>query len=119
MNRHWASTVAAAGAGVLGLAGLATLCAPRSSAADPSYELAANWAEIPDGAKWNTMTGVDVDAQGNVYAFQRQSPAEIMVFTSQGKHVKTWGQGAFPMVTPFASCVTARSGSRTKLPNRS
>jgi sugar lactone lactonase YvrE len=100
MKRSLISTAAAIGAAVLGLAGLATLCAPRMKAADEGgnqgYQAVVNWAEIPGTGKWDTMTGVDVDAQGNVYAFQRTGPAEIMVFTAQGKYVKTWGADAFP-----------------------
>ena len=105
MNRSSISTVAASGVAVLGVAvlgvaGLATPCAPRTRAADegvnPGYEAAANWAEVPGSGKWDTMTGVDVDPQGNVYAFQRTGPAEIMVFTEQGKYLKTWGVDAFP-----------------------
>ena len=89
------------GAAVLGVAAVAMLCAPRLHAADEgqgqwTYELVSNWAAIPDGAWWDTMTGVDVDAHDNVYAFQREGPAEIMVFDSHGKYLRTWGQKAFP-----------------------
>ena len=81
------------------VAGLVAVCAAtgsRASAQDTyQYEQAENWAQIPEGAKWGTMTAVDVDAEGTVYALQRGEPAKIMVFDSQGKFLRSWGEGLF------------------------
>ena len=63
------------------VAGLAAVGATTgswvSAQATYQYELAENWAQIPEGAKWGTMTAVDVDAEGTVYALQRGEPAKI------------------------------------------
>ncbi len=59
-----------------------------------SYEKVANWAELPVGTTWQDMSGVDVDAKGNVYALQR-TPSKVMVFDTNGKFLRSWGEGLF------------------------
>src|SRR5579885_1333891 len=65
-------------------------------AAAPEYDRVDNWAQLPPGTKWATMTAVDLDAQGNIYAFQRGEPSRVMVFDSSGKLLRTWGERMFP-----------------------
>ena len=43
------------------------------------------------------MSAVGVDSRDNVYAFQRDDPdAKVIVFDSQGKVLRSWGEGIFP-----------------------
>lgn len=72
------------------------LLAATASAAEPSYRLVENWAQLPAGTKWGTMTAVDIDARGHVYVFQRGQPSQVMVFDRGGKLLRSWGDGTFP-----------------------
>jgi hypothetical protein len=60
-----------------------------------TYRLVENWAQLPAGTQWGVMTAVGVDAQGNVFAFQRSEPTKVMVFDAHGKYLRTWGEAAF------------------------
>ena len=61
------------------------------------YRRVDNWAQLPPGYAWGTMSAVAIDARGSVYGFQRDDPtSKVVVFDAQGKYVKTWGEGAFP-----------------------
>ena len=63
---------------------------------DTSYQLVENWAQFPPGmTAWGAATGVDVDAQGNVYVFQRNEAMPIVAFDRDGKFLRAWGQGMF------------------------
>ncbi|MDA0206799.1 MAG: peptidyl-alpha-hydroxyglycine alpha-amidating lyase family protein [Acidobacteria bacterium] len=63
---------------------------------DTSYRLVENWAQFPPGmSAWGSATGVDVDAQGNVYVFQRNEAMPIVAFNRDGKFLRAWGQGMF------------------------
>ena len=81
---------------------LAFLCAAALSlavvhAADATYRLVDNWAQLPDGTKWALMTAVDIDSHGTVYVFQRGMPAQVMAFDAKGKLLRTWAYGGgFP-----------------------
>lgn len=59
-----------------------------------TYEEVANWAQLPLGAAWQDMSGVDVDSKGNVYTLQR-TPSKVMVFDSKGRFLRSWGEGTF------------------------
>jgi hypothetical protein len=53
----------------------------RHRAATGTYCLVENWAQLPPGTEWGVMSAVGVDAQGNVFAFQRSEPtSKVMVF---------------------------------------
>ena len=72
-------------------AGIAAAQSPRNS-----YRLVENWAQFPAGmTAWGAATGVDVDAQGNVYVFQRNESMPIVAFDRDGKYLRAWGQGMF------------------------
>jgi hypothetical protein len=65
-------------------------------ATESHYQLVENWAQFPpDVAKWGMATGVDVDAQDNVYVLHRNESMPIMAFDRQGKFLRAWGQGLF------------------------
>jgi len=68
----------------------------KARGADATYHLVEHWAQLPPGTEWGVMTAVGVDAQNNVYAFQRSEPtSKVIVFDAHGKHLRTWGEGAF------------------------
>src|SRR5262245_903958 len=80
-----------------------TLCAVAalliSNAERPAasgYRLIDHWAQLPPGVEWGVMTAVGVDANDNVFAFQRSEPtSKVMVFDAHGKYLETWGDSAF------------------------
>jgi len=67
--------------------------APRES----QYRRVDQWAQLPPGYAWGTMSAVAIDGRGNVYGFQRDDPtSKVIVFDAHGKYLKTWGEGSFP-----------------------
>lgn len=66
-------------------------------AAEGTYRLVEHWAQLPTGTEWGVMSWVATDENGQIYAFQRDEPtSKVIVFDGNGKHLKTWGEGAFP-----------------------
>ena len=65
-----------------------------ASTAPATYRQIDTWAQLPAGTKWGAMTAVDIDAQGSVYALQRE-PGQVMVFDANGKLLRSWGDGLF------------------------
>ncbi|HVW09093.1 MAG TPA: peptidyl-alpha-hydroxyglycine alpha-amidating lyase family protein [Bryobacteraceae bacterium] len=72
-------------------AGAFLIAASAGVGADSHYRLLENWGQ----SKWGSVTGVDVDAQDNVYVFQRGGAAPIEVFDRNGKLLRSWGEGMF------------------------
>ena len=70
-----------------------SIVAPAASAPS-TYRQIDNWAHLPAGTKWGAMTAVDIDAQGSVYALQRE-PGQVMVFDANGNLLRSWGDGLF------------------------
>ena len=79
---------------IFSLAATLALCVPVS-AADPSWHVVENWATLPAGAVWGAETGVDVDAQDNVYVLNRNESMPVMAFDRNGKFLRGWGKGMF------------------------
>jgi DNA-binding beta-propeller fold protein YncE len=52
-----------------------------------------NWAQLPQGIKWSSATGVAIDAHGTIYVHHRPMP--IMAFDGNGRFLRAWGQGMF------------------------
>ncbi len=95
MTGKFGGLVAATAVGVA-LGAMTTRQAVRVRAAESHYQLVENWATFPAGmTKWAAVTGVDVDAQDNVYVFQRDEAMPILVFDKQGRFLRTWGKGMF------------------------
>ena len=64
--------------------------------ADSHYRLVENWPQFPPGVtKWGSATGIDVDAQDNVYVLHRNEAMPIIVFDREGKFLRGWGAGMF------------------------
>ena len=60
------------------------------------YELVENWMHFPpEVTKWGMATGVDVDADDNVYVFHRNDAMPIMAFDRRGQFIRAWGQGLY------------------------
>jgi DNA-binding beta-propeller fold protein YncE len=69
----------------------------QTPTSDSAYRRVDNWAQLPPGYAWGTMSAVAIDARGNVYGFQRDDPtSKVVVFDKNGKYLKSWGEGAFP-----------------------
>ena len=60
-----------------------------------TYEVVENWAKLPDGWSFKEVGGVGVDAQDNVYVFNRGAHP-VMIFDRQGNFLRSWGEGIFP-----------------------
>lgn len=94
----WARTVIVAAALIAAFVAPGTRAVAQTGAdvrtAQMVYQQVANWGQLPAGTKWGSMTAVDIDAAGTVYALQRE-PAKVMVFDSNGKHLRSWGDGMF------------------------
>ena len=79
---------------VVGFGTAANIHMSPVQAAERRYQLVENWAQFPPGVtKWGAATGVDVDAQDNVYVFHRHESMPIMAFDRDGKFLRAWGQG--------------------------
>ena len=79
--------------GILGIAaGLACQAAPAGDHADEptvSYELVEDWAGTPEDV--GTVSAVDVDDDGNVYAFRRDAN-DVWRLDSEGNVLDEWDQ---------------------------
>jgi streptogramin lyase len=96
MNRPSITELARAIASVIVLLAV-TADLALTSMIDSAYRKVENWAQLPPGYAWGTMSAVAVDTKGNVYGFQRDDPtSKVIVFDKQGKYLKTWGEGSFP-----------------------
>ena len=59
------------------------------------YEVSGeDWGNLPEGATYKEATAVDVDANDNVYVFNRGTHPMI-VFDTEGNVQRTWGHGVF------------------------
>ena len=81
---------------LLGFMTLALTATANVRAAEATYQLVDNWAQLPEGTKWAMMTAVDIDSHGTIYVFQRGMPAKVMAFSPAGKLLRSWDYGAFP-----------------------
>ena len=90
--RYW---VAVAGVTIAALIGADAI------AQGTAYRQTEGWAQIPEAFEWGQVIAVDVDAEGNVYAFHRcsstacvgRTESPLLKFDSSGKHVMSWGSG--------------------------
>lgn len=58
------------------------------------YEVSTTWAELPPNTQWGETSSVTSDGKGQILVLRRVDPA-FFVFTTQGKFVKSWGEGLF------------------------
>ena len=56
-----------------------------------TYEIVENWARLPAGWSFGTVTGVAVDFQDRLYVCQQQQTPPILVFDQKGNYLTSWG----------------------------
>ena len=78
-------------AAILMSAGLAS--AQTSTPPNP-YLPVENWAQLPAGMEWGQVSGVELDARGNVWVIHRSDPP-ILELDSSGRLLKAFGAGMF------------------------
>jgi DNA-binding beta-propeller fold protein YncE len=59
-----------------------------------TYRLEQDWAKLPPGEEFGTVSAVATDSQDRVYAFQRKDPP-VVVFDRNGNYLSAWGHGNF------------------------
>jgi peptidylamidoglycolate lyase len=96
MKRKWTRQGVAAAAIFATLMTMMTLHGSLGHAADATYQLVENWAQLPQGMKrWSEATGVAIDAHGTIYVHHRHYAMPIMAFDGNGRFLRAWGQGMF------------------------
>src|SRR5439155_17120704 len=86
----------------LGIVAVRAMPGSAHSQSNP-YRLVENWAKLPQGRAFGSVIAVDVDRQGNVWAFERcggdtcagSNLAPILKFDPSGKLVSSFGAGMF------------------------
>lgn len=68
-----------------------------------TYPVEAGWGSLPNGWDFGDGGGVAVDAQDNVYVFNRGANPTV-VFDRAGNFLRSWGEGSFvrPHAVQFA-----------------
>jgi len=59
-----------------------------------TYSLIQDWAKLPPGESFGTVSAVATDSQDRVYAFQRKDPP-VVIFDREGNYLGSWGNGNF------------------------
>src|SRR5258708_13049768 len=67
------------------------------------YRTVVNWAQLPDGRKWGSTSGVAIGPEGNIWTYDRcggnscadSTLAPILEFDPAGKLLKNFGAGMF------------------------
>jgi hypothetical protein len=75
---------------------------PLDSLPNP-YRTVLNWAQLPDGRRWGSTSGVSVGPDGNIWTYDRcggnscadSSLDPILEFEPSGKRLKNFGAGMF------------------------
>jgi hypothetical protein len=88
---------------VAALAAMPLLPVSGAVAQDNPYRLEAGWAKYPAGRKWGSTSAVDVDRDGNIWAFERcgartcaeSNLTSIFRFDPSGKVLNSFGAGIF------------------------
>jgi hypothetical protein len=81
-----------------------------NSEPNPYKKIATDWAHLPgnihDGKWWGQVVGLDVDKDGNIWAFNRSHPLQAQVnvdtpamfkFSPTGDLLASWGTGMFAL----------------------
>ena len=72
----------------------AGLAGAQTSAPPNPYRALESWAQPPAGVELGQVSGVELDARGNVWVIQRSDPP-ILQFDASGKLLKSFGAGMF------------------------
>lgn len=95
MKREWTRQGVAAAALFAALMTLMPLPGSLGHAAESTYQLVEDWAQLPPGMKWSQAISVDIDAHGTIYVFHRDDAMPIRAFDGDGRFLRSWGQGMF------------------------
>ena len=68
-----------------------------------TYKLVQDWATLPRGETFGTVSAVATDSQDRVYVFQRGDPP-MLVFDPEGSYLSSWSTGAFNR--PHGICIS-------------
>ena len=68
-----------------------------------TYKLVQDWAKLPQGETFGTVSAVATDSQDRVYVFQRGEPP-MLVFDPEGNHLSCWSAGTFNR--PHGICIS-------------
>ena len=71
-----------------------TMFAAQAHAQDNPYRIEEGWAQLPEGRKWGATIGVDIDRDGNIWAFERCGGTTCELDPS-GKVLRMFGEGMF------------------------
>lgn len=90
-------------AAAIAIAGTLALPPMDAVAQDNSYQLEKGWAKYPAGRKWGSTSAVDVDREGNIWAFERCGARDcadsnlnpIFRFDRSGNVMTSFGAGLF------------------------
>jgi DNA-binding beta-propeller fold protein YncE len=82
-----------------------------------TYEVIENWAKLPDTWSFKEVGAVGVDANDQVYVFNRGAHP-MMVFDRDGNFLRSWGEGIFPRahgltMSPDATMFCTDDGDHT------
>ncbi|MDE0005977.1 MAG: peptidyl-alpha-hydroxyglycine alpha-amidating lyase family protein [Rhodospirillaceae bacterium] len=66
-----------------------------------SWRMTEDWAQLPEGVIWGQIISLEVDEQGNLYAFHRcsantcidRTEPPLLKFDPTGNLLMTWGEG--------------------------
>ena len=80
-----------------------------------TYRLEQDWAKLPPGEEFGTVSAVATDSHDRVYVFQRKDPP-VMVFDREGNFLNSWGNGNFEnphgiFIADDSVYITDREGS--------
>ena len=59
-----------------------------------TYRLIQDWAKLPAGESFGTISAIATDSQDRVYVFQRKEPP-VVIFDREGNYLSSWGNGNF------------------------
>jgi hypothetical protein len=67
---------------------------PHLVSEDFAFQADDDWAKIPEGYEFPEVAGVSVDADDNLYVFNR-GPHPMLVFDKHGNFLRSWGEGFY------------------------
>src|SRR5688572_22787311 len=86
------------------VAALVAALAAQSPNSQPNpYRMVENWAKMPDGRTWGSLSAVGVDRNGNIWVGERcganscagKSEPPILQFDPSGKLLRSFGAAMF------------------------
>ena len=85
---------------LISVAAAALPAQPVETALEKPYRMLADWGELPEGVLWGASIGIIPDGEGGVWLHHRSDPP-IIKLDSEGKAVRTFGDGMFVQAHGF------------------